>query len=50
MPTHEEDDAFWRDCDRLTSAQNEEFNVAVAKSVADLKNGSFRNCLRIKCF
>ncbi|HEY7036833.1 MAG TPA: hypothetical protein VH482_36230 [Thermomicrobiales bacterium] len=48
MPTHEEEDAFWRDFDRLSAVQKAEFNAAVAKFVADLRRGSFRKGLRIK--
>jgi hypothetical protein len=48
MLTHEEDDSFWRDFDRLTVAQKAEFKSAIAELVADLKRGSFRKGLRIK--
>ena len=47
MPTHEEDDSFGRDFDRLTVAQKAEFKSAIAKLVVDLKRGSFRKGLRI---
>jgi hypothetical protein len=48
MPTHEEDDVFWRDFDRPNAVQKTEFKVAVTKFVAGLRSGSFRKALRIK--
>lgn len=48
MPTHDELARFLREYDRLTIAEQDAFNTAVAKFVADLKRGSFRAGLRIR--
>ena len=48
MPTHEEEDRFWVDWDRLTPAQQAAFLVAVGKLVHDLRSGRFRPGLRVK--
>ncbi len=49
MPTHDELEEFWRDWDRLSTAQKERFTTAIKKLVADLKAGQgFRKGLRVK--
>lgn len=48
MPTYEEEPGFADDYDRLSKQQQELFLVAVAKLVADLKQGQLRAGLRIK--
>lgn len=48
MPTHHENDTFWRDWDRLTADQQDAFLDAVAKLVIDLRRGEFRKGLRVK--
>jgi hypothetical protein len=49
MPTHSEDDSFWRDWDKLSEALQDEFLKAVGKMVEDLKaKRGFRKGLRIK--
>jgi hypothetical protein len=48
VPTHHEEDSFWRDWDRLTEDQQDAFLDAVAKLVVDLRRGVLRKGLRIK--
>ncbi len=49
MPTHEEEDRFLHDLDRLPEAHRERFYAAVKKMVLDLKAGQgFRKGLRVK--
>lgn len=49
MPTHDEADSFWHDWDKLTEAQQDQFLVAVAKMVDDIRLGQgFRKGLRVK--
>jgi hypothetical protein len=48
MPTHAEDARFLRQWERLTRAQQEQFKVAVARFVADLRTGDIRPGLRVK--
>jgi hypothetical protein len=49
MPTHEEEESFWHDWDRLTLEQQDAFLAAVDKMVDDMKSGHrFRKGLRVK--
>jgi hypothetical protein len=48
MPTNECLPSFWRDWQRLTPDQQGAFWVAVEKFVNDLRQGSFRQGLRVK--
>ena len=49
MPTHSEEETFWRDYARLTREQRIAFAVAVQHMVADLRAGrGFRKGLGIK--
>jgi hypothetical protein len=49
MPTHEEEESFRRDWDRLTLEQQDTYLVAVDKLVDDMKSGlGFRKGLRVK--
>lgn len=50
MPTRDVLASFWRDWDRLTPQQQRDFREAVARFIADLKNGdqSFHPRLRVK--
>ena len=48
MPTHEERPQFGRDYDGLTSAQQLAFRTALARFIADLRQGRFRPGLRVK--
>ena len=49
MPTHKEDESFWRDWQRLTEDQLDAFLLAVDKMVDDIKAGrGFRKGLRVK--
>jgi hypothetical protein len=49
MPTHSKDPTFWRDWQRLSSAEQEHFHEARRKFVHDLKTGQgFRKSLRVK--
>jgi hypothetical protein len=48
VPTHRENDTFWRDWDRLTADQQDAFLDAVATLVSDLRQGAFRKGLRVK--
>ena len=48
MPTYEWLPRFLRDFYRLTSTEQEKFQVAVAAFVDDLKSGRFRSGLRVK--
>ncbi len=51
MPTHDEEDSFWRDWDLLTPNQRAAFSTAVAEMVDDLRAGrTFRKGLRVKRF
>jgi hypothetical protein len=49
MPTREIADSFWRDWDRLTSDQQEQFLASVERFVEDLRRRQgFRPGLRVK--
>ncbi len=49
MPTHKEEDSFWRDWHRLTEDQQDAFLAAIDKMVDDLKaSRGFRKGLRVK--
>ena len=48
MPTHEERPQFRRDYDSLTGAQQLAFRTALARFIADLRQGQFRAGLRVK--
>lgn len=49
MPTHDEEERFWRDWATLTRNQQERFGVAVEKMVEDLQaRRVFRPSLRVK--
>ena len=48
MPTHSEDAHFLREWERLTRAQQAQFNAALIKFIHDLGIGAFRPGLRVK--
>lgn len=48
MPTFEASARFLRDYDQLTQAEQEAFQRAVSRLVADLRRGRFRPGLRVK--
>ncbi len=48
MPTHGEEESFWRDYAHLSAEQRAAFGAAVAKLNVDLKTGRFRKGLRVK--
>ncbi len=49
MPTHDEEDTFWRDWDRLSEERQDTFLDATRKMVEDIKAGrGFRKGLRVK--
>ena len=51
MPTHEEEDRFWRDWRPLTLEQQRQFRAAVQEMVEDLKaKRPFRAGLRVKSY
>ncbi|SRR5690242_2805446 len=51
MPTHDEEETFWRDWAALTPSQRDAFLSAMAEMVEDLRAGhEFRRGLRVKKF
>jgi hypothetical protein len=49
MPTHDEEDTFWRDYAQLSPEQRKAFAVAIVHLVDDLKSGGgLRKGLRVK--
>jgi hypothetical protein len=48
MPTHEEEDGFWRDIDHLTDEEFARFRRAALRLAEDLDRGEIRASLRVK--